>query len=114
MRRLAAAALLAFFMLSCLREPTVTLRVRNAGQTTVTDVEVDYGRAFGIAELKPGESRERSVPFADPAQLTLSYFDSAGKGHTESGPKIAARDEGVVEAQISDPGVTWHTELHHH
>ena len=114
MRRLAAFALLAFALLGCLREPTVTLRVRNVGTSTVSDVELDYGKAFGIAQLKPGETRERKVPFPDAAQLTLQYFDSAGRGHSESGPKVAAHDEGSVEVQIADTAATWHTDLRHH
>jgi hypothetical protein len=114
MRRRAFAALLLVLLAGCYREPHVALRVRNTGTSGISQVELDYGRAFGIGELKPGEARERSVYFPDSEQLTLAYFDAAGKGHSQSGPKIAAQDEGSVEVQISDAGVTWKTDLRHH
>ena len=111
--RLALGAALLFFLLGCFREPGVTLRVRNLSQHPVTGVELDYGKSFGIAELKPAEARDRFVSFYDAAQLKLTYSDSAGR-HVENGPSVAAGDVGLVEALISETGVSWKTDLHHH
>lgn len=82
--------------------------MKNAGTQPVREVELDYGRMFGVPELRPGEVRERNVPIPDAAELTIRFYDSANQLHSEKGPRIEAGASGIIEVRIGDGGtVTW-------
>lgn len=107
MRRLAALACFALLLVAC-SSPRAIVRIRNVGTQPVREVELNYGRMFGIAELRPGESRERNVPIPDAADLTIRFYDSANQLHTAKGPRIEADSTGVAEVRIGDGGkVEW-------
>jgi len=98
---------LAFLLTAC-SQPRAIVRITNAGTQPVREVELDYGRMFGVAELRPGEASERSVVFSDPAQLSVRFQDAARQVHSEKGPRIEAGTHGVIEVRIGDAGrVTW-------
>lgn len=95
------------FLAAC-SSPRAVVRIRNTGTQPVREVELDYGRMFGVAELKPGESRERHVPIPDSAELTIRFYDGASQLHSEKGPRVEAGARGVIEVRIGDGGrVTW-------
>lgn len=97
----------AFVLLAC-SSPRAAVRIRNVGTQPVTEVELNYGRMFGVAELAPGETRERNVPLPDSADLTVRFYDSAKQLHTSKGPRVEKDSTGVIEVRIADAGaVQW-------
>ena len=107
MRRAAALAFVAFLLLAC-SQPRSIVRMKNVGTQPIREVELNYGRMFGAADLRPGEVRERNVPIPDPADLTIRYYDSANQLHTAQGPHIEANMAGVIEVRIGNAGqVQW-------
>lgn len=100
--------LLLLAALGCWGGPRVELRITNASNEPAREVELDYGRAWGIAELPPGDSRQRVVRFTGPAATELRFLDAAARRHTSSGPRIEARSSGRLEARIlADGRVEW-------
>jgi hypothetical protein len=111
MRRLAALAV-AWLVLAACSTPRAYVRMRNVGTQPVREVEMNYGVMFGVAELKPGEMKERHVPIAAPADLALRFYDATNQLHTSQGPHIDAHIAGEIEAQIGDNGsVKWQVTL---
>ena len=107
MRRATALALLTLLLAAC-SSPRVSVRMHNVGTEPVREVELNYGKMFGIGELKPGEMRERSVKFSDPADFSIRFYDSANQLRTAKGPHVLAFSAGYVEAQLGDGGaVKW-------
>ena len=79
----------------------------------MTEVELNYSRMFGVADLRPGETRERNVPIPDPADLTLRFYDADKQLHTATGPHVEKDSTGVIEVRIGDAGqVQWDVNLH--
>ena len=98
---------MAFVFLAC-SSPRAIVRIKNVGTKPVTEVELNYGRMFGVAELRPGETRERNVPIPDSADLTLRFYDSANQLHSAKGPRVEQDSTGVIEVRIADAGaVQW-------
>ena len=82
--------------------------MRNVGTQPVREVELNYGKMFGIAELKPGETRERNVKFSDPADFSIRFYDASNRLVTSKGPHVEAGVAGEIEARIGDGGkVEW-------
>ncbi len=108
MRRVAALALLSLSLIACSHTPRAHVRMRNVGTQPVREVEMNYGVMFGVSELKPGEVKERYVPIATAADLSLRFYDAAKQLHTSKGPHIEYHQAGTIEARISDGGkVDW-------
>ena len=112
MRRAAVLAFLALVLVAC-SSPRSIVRIKNVGTQPVTEVELNYGRMFGIADLRPGEARERNVPIPEPADLTVRFYDSDKQLRTSKGPHVEKDSAGVIEVRIGDAGqVEWDVNVH--
>jgi hypothetical protein len=95
------------------RSAFVETTVENDGATPLHVIEVDYPSAsFGMQTLDAHATYHYHFKIQGSGQITITFFDNAGKPHTATGPTLAQGQKGSLKITIDQSGgVGWGASL---
>jgi hypothetical protein len=95
------------------RSAFVETTVENQGATPLHLIEVDYPSAsFGMQTLDAHASYHYHFKIQGSGPVSITFFDSAGKPHTATGPTLTQGQKGNLKITVDQSGgVAWGANL---
>ena len=106
------AGIVCFGVTAC-RSAFVETTVANDGVSPVHLIEVDYPSAsFGMQTLDAHASYHYRFKIQGSGPISITFFDSAGKPHTATGPTLTQGQQGDLKITVDRNGsVSWGANL---
>ena len=92
------------------RSRGVDVTIRNNGQNTIHNVELDYpGAAFGTGTIAPGASFSYRIKPLSRGEVTLSFEQEDGKTFKQEAPTVVPnQDSRLLIIVDQDSAKHWH------